>query len=420
VCVATAECPPRGDADHERTQAHDRQATPPLAGGRSQDRWHVTPPAAGSSVDRNDLDRTDGPAVTVRDEEAPVGLVVGDTLRLREGGGFEAKYNALGSITSVQTRRGTNQFHGSAAAYWAPTQLVEYDTYGPEVYDGSKPWDYNAQRPIQGRYEVNLNAQGPILKDHLFFNVGLRYERLNAVQPAGPPRFVQAPSSISESFYGLAGVTFVPVDAHRIHLEGFIDPTTIDYDSNTANVACERTTYSPPLESDPFFQFGMGFSSSAKGDSTEQLFLSDSKGYGHARLDLPTMKVLFVAPYSGAISNRRAELTGTGDGRLFGFFVTDSSSGTQLADITKSNGNIFGLHDLPTVTPGDAYAFSFYGGDFYLYTHAIPQDGGPADGGSDVTRFRPSDGSVEVVKPHVGFRIMGAGVSTCAPTEGPR
>jgi hypothetical protein len=159
-------------------------------------------------------------------------------------GGFEAKYNALGSITAVQTRRGTNQFHGSAAAYWAPTELVGYDTYGAQVYDGSKPWDYNAQRPTQGRWELNLNAQGPILKDHLFFNVGIRYERANAVQPAGPPRFVQAPSSVSESFYVLGGVTFVPVDAHRIHVEGFIDPQSIDYDGNTGASANSTHPYS--------------------------------------------------------------------------------------------------------------------------------------------------------------------------------
>ena len=32
-------------------------------------------------------------------------------------GGFEAKYNALGAVIAVQTKRGTNQFRGSASAY---------------------------------------------------------------------------------------------------------------------------------------------------------------------------------------------------------------------------------------------------------------------------------------------------------------
>jgi hypothetical protein len=159
-------------------------------------------------------------------------------------GGFEAKYNALGAITTVTTRRGTNQYHGSAAVYWAPTELVDYDTYGPQVYDGSKPFDYSSVRPEQGRYELNLNAQGPIIKDRLFFNAGIRYERSASVQPAGPPRFVQAPSTVFNSIYVLGGVTFVPVPEHRIHVEAFADPTSADYDSNTSASANSSTPYS--------------------------------------------------------------------------------------------------------------------------------------------------------------------------------
>jgi hypothetical protein len=159
-------------------------------------------------------------------------------------GGFEAKYNALGSIIAVQSRRGTNQYHGSASVYWAPTELVDYDTFGPQVYDGNKPWDFSAVRPPQGRYELNLNAQGPIIKNRLFFNVGIRYERSSSVQPAGPPRFVQAPSTVFEDVYLTAGVTFVPAEQHRIHTEFFGDPTTIDYETNNGSAANSTTPYS--------------------------------------------------------------------------------------------------------------------------------------------------------------------------------
>jgi hypothetical protein len=159
-------------------------------------------------------------------------------------GGFEAKYNALGAIVAVQTKRGTNQYHGSASAYWAPTWLVDYDTFGPQVYDGNKPWDYSAERPTQGLYQLNLNAQGPIFKDHLFFNAGIQYQRQNSVQPAGPPRFVQAPSRVFESIYLLGGLTLVPVDSHRIHTEFFGDPTTIDYENNDTSTANSTTPYS--------------------------------------------------------------------------------------------------------------------------------------------------------------------------------
>ena len=129
-----------------------------------------------------------------------------------------------------ETRRGTNTFHGAASAYWAPSALVDYETFGAQAYEGNKPWDYSAQRPVQGRYELNLSAQGPIIKDRLFFNAGIQYNRSNAAQPAAAPRFVQAPSRVFESIYLLGGLTFVPADNHRIHTEVFADPTTIDYE----------------------------------------------------------------------------------------------------------------------------------------------------------------------------------------------
>lgn len=159
-------------------------------------------------------------------------------------GGFEAKYNALGSIIAVQTRRGTNEFHGAASVYWTPRALVDYKTFGAQTFEGDKPWNYSAKKPEQGAIEANVSAQGPIIKDHLFFNVGLQYGRSTSVQPAGAPRFVQAPSRVFTSIYPLGGLTFVPVDAHRFHVEFFGDPTTIDYADNSSASANSSTPYS--------------------------------------------------------------------------------------------------------------------------------------------------------------------------------
>ena len=188
---------------------------------------------------------------------------------------------------------------------------------------------------------------------------------------------------------------------------------------DTRTVACTETAFLPLSETDPFHQFGMGFSTSSKGGSNEQLFLSDNKGTGLAKLDTDTLKLSYIGPYTGDLAGKKSELTGTGDGKLYGFFV---AAPAQIAEISKGTGEIIDPKELPGVYTGSARAFSFYGGDFYVYTASEGNNGGPprAGGGSDVTRFRPSDGSIEVVKPKVGFKIVGAGVSTCAPTEGPR
>lgn len=184
---------------------------------------------------------------------------------------------------------------------------------------------------------------------------------------------------------------------------------------STENLACEATKFQPQAEA--FTKFGMGFATETKGGSTEVLYLSDSSGQGLAKLDTSTLGLKYIGPYTGDLAGTASELTGTGDGKLYGFFVT---SPAQVAEISKATGDVISNKELPGVYAGSAWAFSFYGGDFYIYTNAdgggLPKDGG----GSDVTRYRPSDGSVTVVKSKIGFKIVGAGVSTCAPTTGPR
>ena len=143
-------------------------------------------------------------------------------------GGFEAKYNALGAIISVQTKRGTNEYHGAASAYWGPSALSDYGTFGGQAYEGANGWNYSAQKPSQGTYELNLTARGPIVKDHLFFNTGIRYEHTERGAASGAPRFVQAHPTVFTSLYLTGGITFVPVDSHRFHVEAFGDPTTQD------------------------------------------------------------------------------------------------------------------------------------------------------------------------------------------------
>jgi hypothetical protein len=184
----------------------------------------------------------------------------------------------------------------------------------------------------------------------------------------------------------------------------------------TKDLSCEATAFASPDQS--FLKFGMGFATETKGGSNETLYLSDSDGAGLAKVDTSSLAMRFIGPYTGDLAGRAAELTGTGDGKLYGFFVT---SPAQIAEIAKGTGEIVSSKELTGVYAGNAWAFSFYGGDFYIYTSSLGNGGGPprAQGGSDVTRYRPSDGSIEVVKSKIGFKIVGAGVSTCAPTTGP-
>lgn len=182
---------------------------------------------------------------------------------------------------------------------------------------------------------------------------------------------------------------------------------------STTDASCEPTS----IKLDPeWYRLGMGFASDTSGGKEETLFVTgtatidESPGLG--RIDFGTNKVVPLGQFDSGLAGESAELTGTGDARLFGFFTT---SPVRVAEINKSNGKIASNKALAQVPTPAAWAFSFWGGDFYLYTSP--------DGTSDstVTRYRPSDESVDTsYMTNIGFTIVGAGVSTCAPTEIPK
>ena len=185
---------------------------------------------------------------------------------------------------------------------------------------------------------------------------------------------------------------------------------------STKDATCQSTGFQP--NQSQFVKFGMAFSSNAAGSNDETLYvagLSDLLAGGRAglgKIDLASMKLTFIGDYSGTLRGQGAELTGTGDAKLFGFYTTEPAT---LAALDKATGATADNKSLTGVRTGDAWAFSFWGGDFWFYTATGGQE-------SRVTRLRSSgDGSITVVMPQVGgFRIVGAGVSTCAPTVPPR
>lgn len=186
---------------------------------------------------------------------------------------------------------------------------------------------------------------------------------------------------------------------------------------STRDAKCSATSFQPGQSG--MIKFGMAFASNAAGSTEETLFVSgiqdstfNDGGKGLAKVDLATMKLTPVSDYDGVLTKKGAELTGTGDGRLYGFFTTIPDA--TLARIEKGSAKTSENKALEGVFTGTAWAFSFWGGDFWFYTSS----GMP----SEVTRLHTKTGELEVVKADVGgFRIVGAGVSTCAPlTSGPR
>jgi hypothetical protein len=186
----------------------------------------------------------------------------------------------------------------------------------------------------------------------------------------------------------------------------------VRYDINAKT--CTPTSFSKNQHN--FQTFGMGFSTDAAGSANETLFVSDSELYtptggGLARIDTSALSLLPVAQYDQGFNGKRAEMTGTGDGRLYAAF---EGSPYVVAEIDKPTAHIKSqAPQTPINYPPDSsnFAFAFWGGDFWLFV-------GPG-GTTDVFQYQPSNG-MTTKRTTESFEIVGAGVSTCAPTTPPQ
>ena len=163
-----------------------------------------------------------------------------------------------------------------------------------------------------------------------------------------------------------------------------------------------------------FKLFGMGFVSDAAGSAAEKIYvtrakldLSDTQQLGY--IDPATLKLTVVGKMKQA--EYSAELSGTSKAELYGYHPGQFSSSVVLLD--KKTG-------LPkktwTVTPSKgqvtAWAFAHWGGKFYIFITA--SDGLFAEK-SSVLRLDPATGKTYSFLNNIPYRIVGAGVSTCAP-----
>ena len=174
---------------------------------------------------------------------------------------------------------------------------------------------------------------------------------------------------------------------------------------STKDASCKATSFAPDQAG--FHTFGMAFASDGVGSTGETLYVANYDGSGIAKINTTTLKLSPIGGY-GDPSATAAELSGTGDARLFAFF---NATPTRVAEIDRATGKIKSQKPVSGVTVGLGWAFAHWGGDFWLFT---------APGfGSQVTQFDFTKGTGKTVVSGLTYTIVGAGVSTCAPTVPP-
>jgi hypothetical protein len=180
----------------------------------------------------------------------------------------------------------------------------------------------------------------------------------------------------------------------------YVEPSTL---------ACTRSVFQPGQRG--FDVFGMGFVLDEPGTTRDRLFVAgggiDDISSGGATLGQVSMLDLSVAPVQAL--EGWPELTGTALGDLWGFFP--GTSPPRVARISRTDGSLDSIFPITTID-GDpnAWAFAFWGGDFWLFYKS------QEDPSTRVFKLESDDGSVTEVLSNTGRYIVGAGVSTCAPT----
>ncbi|HEX4512437.1 MAG TPA: hypothetical protein VH054_02840 [Polyangiaceae bacterium] len=176
---------------------------------------------------------------------------------------------------------------------------------------------------------------------------------------------------------------------------------------STVDASCTPTAYVP--NQGGFSQFGMGFAADAPNSTSETLYVCWTQGL--AKIDPLTLNLTTIGAMPGLDISSGCDLTGTGAAQLFSF--DSGQAGWTIAQIDmKTSAPIWQKSLTPPLTASGSWGTSFWGGDLYLYKADLGT-------GSAVWRYRPSDQTMVQLVADVGFTIVGAGESTCAPTTPP-
>jgi hypothetical protein len=222
-----------------------------------------------------------------------------------------------------------------------------------------------------------------------------KFELLGAIDCGVPP----STFSMGVDRQGYAWVQFSDLEIRKVDVTNVADCTDPGF---------------VPMQ-DGIENFGMAFVSNSADDKCDQIYGNHYNGVAQGdkvseffSVDPLTLDLVQL----GKSDYGLAEVTGTGDGRAFLFAGPDPA---ELVEVDKASGATLSVTPLPGVKTGGGFAFAFFAGDFYFFTDAM------SDGKSEVTHIDYDDSDkngkqdLTVVLQNAPLRVVGAGVSTCAP-----
>ena len=176
---------------------------------------------------------------------------------------------------------------------------------------------------------------------------------------------------------------------------------------STADASCEASGFNPGQSG--YSVFGMGFVLNQPDSPEETLYVAGGSGPASGNtprigyVTFPNLALTDVAEISGW-----PEMSGTADAELWGFFPgTNPPRVSRVVPATGAELDVIPIDGID----GDpnAWAFAHWGGQFFIFYKSI------TDESTRVFRVTKA-GVIDEVITDSGRYIVGAGVSTCAPT----
>lgn len=165
--------------------------------------------------------------------------------------------------------------------------------------------------------------------------------------------------------------------------------------------------------------FGMGFVTDAAGSNSEKLFIGGGTDTAAPGGKFAQIDTTAASPSPVILGNLRSdteqspELTGTAEGKIYGFYPGASKAFVQ--EINRANGGGMGTElRIPGGLGGQAsaWAFAFWGGKFYIFVTT----GDILSGENSTVRvIDRATGAASTPLQNLSHNYVGAGVSTCAP-----
>jgi hypothetical protein len=195
------------------------------------------------------------------------------------------------------------------------------------------------------------------------------------------------------------------VDQNAVAWVGYQDGNLFKVD--TATGACEATAFRSNQYGLQVFGMGFVFDPSTGRDT---LYIAGGPTVSRSPSTLATVSFpdLLVTKV-GTVDAGFPELTGTGDGQLWGFIPSAESTTYEavLVRLDPDSGATLESYGYPGITAGGAWAMKFWGGSFWIFL-----------GTSVYKASRDTPDIVQTAIRNTGRpAILGAGVSTCAPVQ---